>query len=164
MNIENKLEITGCDLYQLIRKAYELSQPQGLGFLHFRKDHVLSDDEIKPFIHHDTDNLAVYIDYLHGRAVKLTVYRHNYGEGDRLFLDNTWYDHTEDQLTELFKAVMPMPVDKKREFEFNVLHTMVIRANEYGLLTEVLYAFYKHASAGASLDDSASNAMHDWDL
>ena len=34
MNTDNMIEITGCDLSVFIKKVYELSAPQGLGFIH----------------------------------------------------------------------------------------------------------------------------------
>ena len=42
------------------------------------------------------------LDYVNGRAVKLTVRREKDG---RLWLEDSWYDHTRDQYRELLAHV-----------------------------------------------------------
>ena len=85
----------------LVRAAYDLSSPQGLGFLHY-KEGVLSDELVENIINQPTSNsVALRMDYIRGRACKLTVFK----RGDRLFIGNEWYDHTESQLNELLDRV-----------------------------------------------------------
>lgn len=96
---EHYIEITGVDLVTLIKKAYDLSSPQGMGFLHF-KDEPMSDEEAKSQIR-EQGRYAVSMDYVAGRAVKFAVFR----EGDKLFIYNAWFDHRLHQLEKLLEAV-----------------------------------------------------------
>ena len=89
------IDITGIDLIEFVKKTYELSSPQGLGFLH-AKDGGLTDEEAKSFINKKGD-IAISMDYVHGRACKMNVLRK---EG-RLEIRDTWYDHTDSQLNKL---------------------------------------------------------------
>lgn len=91
------IEITGCDLVALVKKAYALSVPQGMGFLHFKEGNM-SDEDAKKIIE---SPLGVDMDYVHGRAVKFWVKK----EGNRLFVQDRWYDHSDDQLKELLQSV-----------------------------------------------------------
>lgn len=95
--MDNYIEITGCDLIALVKKAYALSRPQGLGFMHFREGE-LSDEEAKSIVNNPR---GISLDYVHGRAVKFWI---KY-EGDRMFVPKSWYDHTDEQLRELLTSV-----------------------------------------------------------
>lgn len=99
MNTENMIEITGVDLRALVRAAYDLSQPQGMGFLH-AKDGPIPEEQVEKVIAKGEDypRRPVSMDYVLGRAVKLTVFR---DDDDRLWIYNRWYDHGDWQLTEL---------------------------------------------------------------
>lgn len=97
---ENYIEVTGISLVELVKKAYALSVPQGMGFVHF-KDGDLSDDEAKTLIREDDTRCPVSLDYVRGRSVKFSVYR----EGDRLFIRKSWYDHSDAALQELVASV-----------------------------------------------------------
>lgn len=89
------VEITGCDLVAFIKKAYELSRVQGMGTLHARPG-SLSDDDAQAIISQRKEG-PISIDYLHGRAVKLTIHRF----GQRLVVGKRWFDHSQDELREL---------------------------------------------------------------
>ena len=39
------IDLTGADLRVMIKKAYDLSDPAGMGFLHFKLGHTLSEEE-----------------------------------------------------------------------------------------------------------------------
>lgn len=91
------IEITGCDLVALVKKAYALSIPKGLGFLHFQEG-GMSDEEAKEIIE---SRRGINMDYVKGRAVKFWVKK----EGDRMFVRDSWYDHSDDQLKELLQSV-----------------------------------------------------------
>lgn len=96
------IDITNCNLRELVQAAYELSVPQGLGFMHFRPS-PLTEEEISGILtRHEHDNIcAVSMDYIHGRSVKLTVYK----KEDRLWIDHEWYDHTTEDLNLLLKRI-----------------------------------------------------------
>lgn len=94
------IDITGTDLRKFVAKAYELSQPQGLGFFHYQEG-PLSDGMIDKILAHDGKFLAVGMDYVLGRSVKVAVYR----KGDRLVINGPhWFDHTDESLKELLSA------------------------------------------------------------
>lgn len=84
------IDITGCDLRKVIQEAYDLSVPQGMGFLHF-KPGPLSEEEVTGIWERfkNDNQLALSMDYIKGRAVKLTVFRRD----GRLYIDTQWYDH-----------------------------------------------------------------------
>lgn len=93
----------------VIRAAYDLSRPQGMGYLHFQEgplpDDVLT--QIKATAH---SRIVASMDYVRGRAVKQGVYRSDDGllyiEADR------WFDHSIDDLRELAKrAELGEPVE-----------------------------------------------------
>lgn len=91
-------------LPELVRAAYALSNPQGLGHLHFvpgpldqeKLDQILSGSGYPRHIRLD-------MDYVRGRAVKLAVRRDKEGV---LFIDaDSWFDHSDDDLRQLaFRA------------------------------------------------------------
>jgi len=92
------IDITGINLIEFVKKTYELSSPQGLGFLH-AKGGGLTDEEAKKFINNNPKygNCIISMDYVHGRACKMQVFK----EGDRLEIRDSWYDHTEHQFNKL---------------------------------------------------------------
>ncbi|MBN9356190.1 MAG: hypothetical protein J0I15_07065 [Herbaspirillum huttiense] len=103
MDTTNKIEITGADLAAIVKAAYSLSRPQGMGFLHFTPGDM-SDEraaEIVNFQRRDP-RIPLSLDYIEGRAVKLTVWRDT---EDRLWIANDWYDHTDEDLQQLLKAI-----------------------------------------------------------
>lgn len=99
--MNEKIDLTGVDLVKLIQAAYNLSAPQGLGLMQFTAA-PLTEDEAKRFIR---QNGGVDADYINGRAVKLTVFSDN----GRLWMRDSWYDHTDVQLRQLLAAVGKAP-------------------------------------------------------
>lgn len=99
MNTENMIEITGAKLEDVARAAYDLSSPQGLGIIHFEEG-GLTDEQIATLIKNDP-HFPLMMDYVKGRACKMTVYR----EGEKLFIDNQWYDHSDADLNELLSRI-----------------------------------------------------------
>ena len=99
---QDKIDITGIDLRKLVKEAYNLSQPQGLGFIHFQPG-PLPEEDVNEILSRfeDDERYAVSMDYVRGRAVKLHVWQ----EGDRLFTDARWYDHSDAQLRLLLMRV-----------------------------------------------------------
>lgn len=92
--MKNTIEITGINLHEFAKKVYELSMPQGLGFLHFQEG-GLDDDFVKklfPIV--ENNRIALDLDYVKGRACKMIVFKEN----DKLYIRDSWYDHTNTQL------------------------------------------------------------------
>lgn len=100
MNTENMIEITGCDLVKLAQEAYNLSKPQGMGFLHFEEG-GLSDKDAAALITEDRPIGPLRMDYVKGRACKLTVFR----DGDKLYIPDSWYDHSQTHLETLLERI-----------------------------------------------------------
>lgn len=101
--MENMIDITGADLRELVKAAYDVSQPQGAGFIHYTPG-PLSDEEADEIIQRSKGgNEAVYMDYVKGRSVKLGVIT----KDGRLYIHDRWYDHTPGQLASLLKRITP---------------------------------------------------------
>jgi hypothetical protein len=102
--MKNMIDISSANLKDIMKHAYELSQPQGLGFLHYTEG-PLDDETIDNYLEHYSDNprIALYLDYVHGRACKLTVFRGEDGEG--FFINNEWIDHSDTDLEELINRL-----------------------------------------------------------
>lgn len=96
--MENQIDITGVDLSKFVREAYNLSRPQGLGYLHHREG-GLPEDELQAILKRDENSkyYAVSMDYVMGRAVKMTVHK----SGDRLVINDRWFDHSDEALKTL---------------------------------------------------------------
>ena len=99
------VEITGCDLRELVRDAYGLSLPQGLGQTQYRAgplpdhecDAVVGASQLgsRGFFEGDELTYALDADYIFGRSVKLRVTRTETEQ--RLWMEVPWYDHTPEQ-------------------------------------------------------------------
>ena len=100
MDLTDKIDVTGSDPRELIKAAYALSKPQGLGFLHAREGE-LDDATVDEILGHERGFLGVIakMDYVHGRSCKFTIWRDQ--ETERLYIRNWWYDHDESQLEQL---------------------------------------------------------------
>lgn len=100
--------VTEEDLPVLVSKAYELSSPQGMGFMHARdgdldadtRDSILEEGKEHP-------RNAVSMDYVHGRSCKFRVQRNDDGQP---VVRYPWYDHTRHQFDQLIEA---MEADRK---------------------------------------------------
>lgn len=92
------IKITGIDLVKFIQKVYELSSPQGMGIIHYEKG-GLSEFDAKAILAGARGDIVVNMDYVKGRACKMTVFR----EGKDLFIRPEWYDHDHYQLEELLR-------------------------------------------------------------
>jgi len=97
---ENMIEITGADLKDVAKHVYDLSSPQGMGFLHYQEG-GLADEDAEKLIDHDDDRCPLSMDYVHGRACKFTVFQ----EDGKLFIRKSWFDHSESDLSELLKRI-----------------------------------------------------------
>lgn len=94
------IDVTGIDLLTLVKKAYELSVPAGMGFLHFQPGPL--PDHIAPrLVGNEDSDFPVNLDYVAGRGVKLTVTRN----GGRLYVPDRWFDHSAEQYSQLLATV-----------------------------------------------------------
>lgn len=100
MNTKGMIEVTEVPLGALVAAAYDLSQPRGLGMLHF-KPGSLTDEEVAAVVANGGGAVPVSMDYVKGRACKFTVYER---EGRR-FIRSSWYDHSDADLRDLLARV-----------------------------------------------------------
>lgn len=100
--MKDMIEITGIDLKKFAQKVYELSVPQGMGFIH-AKSGGLSDEDAQALLDKEKNDsrIALLMDYVHGRACKMTVFK----EEGKLFMRDSWYDHSDWSLSQLMKFV-----------------------------------------------------------
>lgn len=87
----------------LVAVAYELSVPQGMGFMHFNPG-PLDADTVSAIVAQTTSfGCRLSMDYVRGRAVKLSVL---VAADGRLYIGaDRWYDHSPEQLAELAKRL-----------------------------------------------------------
>lgn len=102
----NRIKITEASLPALVKNAYALSHSQGLGALYFSPGHNLDPEVVEAILGGDSGYCRLRMDYVEGRAVKLSVHR----EGDDIFIDadqrRPWYDHTRADFAELLRLTL----------------------------------------------------------
>jgi len=109
------INITGIDLVKFVKKVYELSNPQGLGFLHYNPQ-PLTDEEAEKYIFKKDNSCIVMMDYVKGRSCKMNVFKN----GDIFEISDKWYDHTDNQLKELLNEFnIKLPIFKKHHISCN---------------------------------------------
>lgn len=91
------IDVTGVNTVELVKKAYELSRPQGMGMMHFDPT-PLTDKEAKSLIAKDG---SISLDYVRGRACKFNVSN----QDGKLSMRSPWYDHTDQHLVDLLAHV-----------------------------------------------------------
>jgi hypothetical protein len=103
MERTNMIEITGVNLIDFAKRVYDLSRPQGLGFLHFKEGDMDAATEqwLSERIASEKGRIALSMDYVSGRACKMTVFRDDDGT---LWIDDSWFDHGNHLLNELLKT------------------------------------------------------------
>ncbi|MGL4233301.1 MAG: hypothetical protein ACRDAM_13965 [Casimicrobium sp.] len=99
--MKNMIEITGANLIDCVKAAYDLSRPQGMGILHFTPE-PLTDEEAQTFIQPEPNRSAISMDYVKGRACKFDVHR---DENGRLWIYDAWFDHSHYELEELLNRI-----------------------------------------------------------
>lgn len=93
----------GMDIKKLVKAAYDLSAPQGMGYIHYEEG-SLTDAEIDQILERrEALNVVLYMDYVKGRSIKMTVFKDI--QDCSLFVYKSWYDHTEDQHDELIRMI-----------------------------------------------------------
>lgn len=99
--MQGMIEVTGVNLRDLIQAVYAESKPQGLGFLHARAGR-LAEEEVDSILSHDKGTWNVFsMDYVNGRSCKFHVQR----EDGRLWINERWYDHSQEQLQRVLDLV-----------------------------------------------------------
>lgn len=100
------IEITGVDMAKFIKKAYDLSKPLGMGYFQYTPE-PLTDEEAQSLINKKDPKIKCSLDYVKGRACKMTVHKEVEGsllnKKERLFIRAPWFDHTDSQLKELLE-------------------------------------------------------------
>lgn len=105
MDKQYYIKVTGAEPKELVKAAYNLSQPQGMGFMHFEHG-SLTDEEAGELVNHDKQPTAewpsaiVSMDYVKGRSCKFYVMKDINGD---LWIKKNWYDHSETQLNKLLE-------------------------------------------------------------
>ncbi len=97
--MEDMIKITGVDLVKFVQKVYDLSQPQGMGIIHFEAGELPEVDAQEIVKRGENDTVAISMDYVKGRACKMVVWRKD-GE---LVIRDDWYDHSRYQLAKLLE-------------------------------------------------------------
>lgn len=100
--MEDMIDVTDVNPIEIIKAAYALSVPVGMGFLHARPG-PLSDEDAQTILGAERPDgrIVASMDYVHGRQVKMTIFR----KDGRHYINNTWYDHTPEQLEQLLEMV-----------------------------------------------------------
>lgn len=88
------------DLRALVKTAYALSSPQGLGHLHAREGE-LDDATVDDILSRSSPRTRLSMDYTHGRSIKFHVRQ----DDDGLYVNSVWYDHFPSQYIELLGSV-----------------------------------------------------------
>ena len=89
----NKLRIPEGRLNAAIRAAYDLSHPQGMGYLHFNPK-PMTEEQAQKIIDDQSKWGRINLDYVSGRAVKLTFYVDE--EGHYVIDGEGWFDHSDE--------------------------------------------------------------------
>ena len=82
------------DLSVFVSDCYALSRPHGLGFLHYQPG-PLPDDAMPEILR--SGRIAVDVDYLLGRGVKMCAFRYK----RRLWIPLHWPSHTDSEMVAL---------------------------------------------------------------
>lgn len=99
----DKIEITGANLVAVVKKAYELSEPRGMGFLQYQPG-PLDDRIAREIVQTGTSNrFGIAMDYVLGRVVKLAI---RIDADGRAWLSKDWFDHTPTQLQALVEVAL----------------------------------------------------------
>jgi len=126
-----EIDITGINLIEFVKGVYRLSIPAGLGWLHFTEGE-LTYEEAKEIldIWKKDKQFTLDMDYIKGRACKMTVFR----KGKNLYIRSPWYDHTDIQLEKLLKMVWPkdIPFPEIKAEEHGISCNCVLCQNKRG--------------------------------
>ena len=96
------IDVTGCDLRELVKAAYDLSRPQGMGYLHYVEG-PLDEASVDEIVSRESPrgHVRLSMDYVKGRAVKLTVFK----DDEKLVIRSNWFDHSDELLNALLRRI-----------------------------------------------------------
>ncbi len=95
------IEINENQIIKAIQAAYLLSMPRGIGFLHYKQDDALTDEEASTFYRKEDAVRPVSLDYIKGRAIKFDVFLID----GKYYIAKKWTYHTDHQLNELLRFI-----------------------------------------------------------
>ena len=98
--MENTIDITEVNLKKFIKEVYNLSKPQGMGFMHYEEGE-LHDDIVSTILGQGDEDIAISMDYVNGRSCKMNVFK----KDGKLFIRDDWYDHSTEDLRDLLERV-----------------------------------------------------------
>jgi hypothetical protein len=102
MNPELYVDVTAVPLAKLIQEVYALSEAQGLGVLHYISGPIPEEEVDRIIKRHEKDErIAASMDYVLGRACKMTVFR----KDGKTFINKRWFDHSEASMKELLSRL-----------------------------------------------------------
>lgn len=89
-------------LRRTVQKAFELSAPQGMGWMHYNANDTLDDQTVDTWLEGAARRGGpLSLDYVKGRAVKLCF--HYDDEKTQFYVEDggTWFDHSDRAWAEL---------------------------------------------------------------
>lgn len=103
------------DLIKFVQDCYDLSSPQGLGHAHYNPE-PLPANEAEQIVKRSPNgaSVALSMDYINGRAVKMTVHRNEAGS---LFIRGEWFDHTKAEFYRLLQRTKVKGIKLERDVE-----------------------------------------------
>lgn len=102
MSLKDVYIIPQDKLVEVVKAAYDLSHPIGMGIIHYREG-SLTDEQAQSLIDLDHKRHVVNMDYVVGRCVKMSVFKDQ--QTEQFFIHKSWYDHSNDDLKELLDRV-----------------------------------------------------------
>ena len=97
---ERYVEITGCNLIQFVKDVYNLSEVKGIGIVN-KGTPPLSTRDSGNLIRVNTEK-PVVMEVVNGKACYMTVYM---SVDNRLFIQNSWFDHSPEDLKMLLNRI-----------------------------------------------------------
>jgi len=85
-------------MVELLKTVYDLSKPQGMGFLHFMTTPMTVEEATKLLNVHRSPR-GYHFDYINGRACKFNIFF----DGEKHYINDSWYDHTNKDFETLLK-------------------------------------------------------------
>ena len=100
MDTNGMIDVSASTPLELVKAAYALSRPQGLGVIH-AVDGPLSEADAQAILDEQPPGgrLVASMDYVHGRACKFTIYRHD----EKMWIRGRWFDHSNHRLAQLLE-------------------------------------------------------------
>lgn len=113
------IEITNVDLTKFVQKVYDLSKPQGMGYLQYIPG-PLTNQEAEDIVNKQLESTKsspmiqgykaiMSLDYVNGRSCKMTIFK---TEDEKLWIRNPWFDHT-DNLLEMLLSGFNIKLEKR---------------------------------------------------